>query len=172
MATFVKIASTTVGSGGAGSIEFTSIPSTYTDLVLKLSLRTSYSSANREDLKLNFNSNTSNWTDQYFVGTGSAVTANFNGWSGVAGFPGQVNTAITTSNTFTNLEISILNYAGSSGKSWLSDLSEENNAVETRSFLVSGLWNNSAAITSIQVIPFFTAFVQHSTATLYGISNS
>ena len=31
--TFFKIASATVGSGGASSIDFTSIPQTYTDLV-------------------------------------------------------------------------------------------------------------------------------------------
>jgi hypothetical protein len=37
--TFTLIASSTVGSGGAASIDFTSISSTYTDLVVKLSLR-------------------------------------------------------------------------------------------------------------------------------------
>ena len=37
--TFTKIASVTVGSGGASSIDFTSIPSTYTDLCVKLSTR-------------------------------------------------------------------------------------------------------------------------------------
>ena len=39
--TYTLISSVTVGSGGAASIEFTSIPSTYTDLVLKLSARSS-----------------------------------------------------------------------------------------------------------------------------------
>jgi hypothetical protein len=33
--TYEIIASVTVGSGGAANIEFTSIPATYTDLVLK-----------------------------------------------------------------------------------------------------------------------------------------
>jgi hypothetical protein len=37
--TFIKIASVTVGSGGAASMDFTSIPSTYTDLVIKVSTR-------------------------------------------------------------------------------------------------------------------------------------
>ena len=58
MATFTKIASATVGSGGASSIEFTSIPSTYTDLVIKLSMRSAFTSFNRHDLQLTFNSNT------------------------------------------------------------------------------------------------------------------
>ena len=34
--TYVAIATVTVGSGGAASIDFTSIPATYTDLVVKL----------------------------------------------------------------------------------------------------------------------------------------
>ena len=34
--TYVLISSSTVGSGGAASIDFSSIPATYTDLVLKL----------------------------------------------------------------------------------------------------------------------------------------
>ena len=37
--TFQLISSTTVGAGGASSIDFTSIPSTYTDLVIKWSGR-------------------------------------------------------------------------------------------------------------------------------------
>ena len=37
--TYTLISSVTVGSGGAANIEFTSIPSTYTDLLLKYYLR-------------------------------------------------------------------------------------------------------------------------------------
>jgi len=37
--TFVKIATVTVGSGGAATMAFSSIPSTYTDLCIKMSSR-------------------------------------------------------------------------------------------------------------------------------------
>ena len=37
--TFEQITTVTVGSGGASSIDFTSIPQTYTDLVIKTSAR-------------------------------------------------------------------------------------------------------------------------------------
>ena len=37
--TYTALASVTVGSGGAANIEFTSIPGTYTDLVMLVSLR-------------------------------------------------------------------------------------------------------------------------------------
>jgi hypothetical protein len=39
MAAYNLIATTTVGSGGAASIDFTGIPQTYTDLFLVSSLR-------------------------------------------------------------------------------------------------------------------------------------
>jgi len=41
----VAIQTVTVGSGGAANIEFTSIPQTYTDLVVVLSLRNNRSTA-------------------------------------------------------------------------------------------------------------------------------
>ena len=40
--TYTLISSVTVGAGGASSIDFTSIPATYTDLLVKFSLRTDF----------------------------------------------------------------------------------------------------------------------------------
>ena len=52
--TFVLLASTTVGSGGASSIDFTSIPATYTDLVVKVSGRIDYAQTG-DYFKITFN---------------------------------------------------------------------------------------------------------------------
>ena len=46
--TFKKIQTVTVGSGGAASIDFTSIPQTYTDLKIVLSARTNRANATDE----------------------------------------------------------------------------------------------------------------------------
>lgn len=170
--TYTLISSVEVGAGGASSIDFTSIPSTYTDLCVKYSLRGDYSSFDRVDLYLYFNNSTSGWSDKDIYGTGSTVGSLSNGWSGAAGYPGQINTSITTSNTFTNMEIYIPNYAGSAYKSYSVDSVEENNATAARAFLTAGLWSNSAAITSVKVSPYSGNFVQYSTAYLYGIKNS
>jgi len=43
--TMTLIASSTVGAGGSTAITFSSIPSTYTDLVIKHSLRNNLASA-------------------------------------------------------------------------------------------------------------------------------
>ena len=56
--TFTKIASVSVGAGGASSIDFTSIPSTYTDLVVKVSYRTT-DATNTGTLISTFNNDTS-----------------------------------------------------------------------------------------------------------------
>ena len=53
--TFTKIASVSVGSGGAATMSFTSIPSTYTDIVVKLSARGDAGAISRS-VYLTFNS--------------------------------------------------------------------------------------------------------------------
>ena len=170
--TFTKIASVTVGSGGASSIDFTSIPSTYTDLCLKVSLRNNRSTATGYPT-LKFNSSSSAYSNRELYGTGSAA------FSGTAG---GLTSAIqfyavgagATSNTFGNGDIYIPNYAGANYKSLSVDVVNENNATGADALLLAGLWSNSAAITSITLAPgdSATSFNQYSTATLYGIKNS
>ena len=70
MATYKLIASGTVGSGGASSIEFTSIPGTYTDLVIKTSLRVS-DAVTAADINIKFNTSDANKTILYLSGNGS-----------------------------------------------------------------------------------------------------
>jgi hypothetical protein len=167
MATYTLISSVTVGSGGAANIEFTSIPSTYTDLVLKLSGR-SNRSATTEFLSINFNSSASNFSNIYLEATGTTV------YSGsFAGYIGSIPAATATANTFGSFEIYIPNYAGSNSKSISSDSVSENNLNLAYSDLIAGLWSQTAAITSVKLVTNNASnFVQYSTAYLYGISNA
>jgi len=70
--TYVKIASVTAGAGGVTSFDFTNIPSTYSDLVLKLSAR---SSSTAVDVRIVFNANTSNYSRRNIMGNGSAASS-------------------------------------------------------------------------------------------------
>jgi len=73
MAEFL-ISSVTVGAGGASSIDFTSIPSTYTDLRLVVSLRSGSSGTSRGlSFTLNNDAGT-NYSTRYFYGYASGVT--------------------------------------------------------------------------------------------------
>ena len=70
--TFKKIQTVTVGSGGAATIEFTSIPQTYTDLKLVLSVRNSVDSV---DGLIEFNGSTTSASSRMVVGDGSNVAS-------------------------------------------------------------------------------------------------
>lgn len=168
MPTFTQIGTAqVVGAGGAPTISFSSIPSTYTDLVLITSLRKSASSANV--VLMQFNSSSSNFTQRYIDGNGSTTTSasNTSGWAGLI-----IGTDYTA-NTFANNSVYITNYAGSTSKSYSVDQVTENNATTSYVGLVAGLWSNSAAINSITLTPADSSnFVQYSTAYLYGVSNA
>ena len=166
--TYVAIATVTVGSGGAANIEFTSIPGTYTDLVLKLSGR--HDTSSDQGIFIKFNSSTANRSHRYLAGDGSSASSS----SGTDGYIGSIQGTNATASTFNNTEIYIPNYAGSNNKSFSVDNVTENNATTAYQNLVAGLWSNTAAITTITVtIGNGTQnFVQYSTATLYGIKNS
>jgi hypothetical protein len=169
--TFTKIASVSVGSGGAATIDFTSIPSTYTDLVVKLSARGDAGAISRS-VYLTFNSLTTSYSDRYLQGDGSAASSGSNSGGTTKIYAGECTASTATSNTFGNQEIYIPNYAGSSNKSVSVDAVAETNATTQYMSLVAGLLANSAAITSLTLTPGTGNFVQYSTATLYGIKNS
>jgi hypothetical protein len=165
--TFNKIASVTVGSGGSSTIDFTSIPSTYTDLVVKLSARNTAASTL---VYYSFNGNSLNRDARLIYGDGTSVAS-------VAYDTTDPRVMIMpessyTANTFSNGELYIPNYAGSANKNWSSDSTQENNATLSYQFLMAGLWSNTAAINRITFGTFTGNFAQYSTATLYGIKNS
>jgi hypothetical protein len=166
--TFTKIAAVTVGSGGASSIDFTSIPSTYTDLQVVFTARNTGSS--NVFTQLTFNGNTSSYTYSGLYGSGSAASA----FSASASFiyVGDMDLSTYTSNTFSSESVYIPNYAGSTNKSVSIDSVNENNATAAAAYLVAGLWSNTAAINRVTLTPGGGNYAQYSTATLYGIKNS
>jgi hypothetical protein len=170
--TFIKIASATVGAGGAASIDFSSIPGTYTDLCIKISARDARAVV-ASSIVLQINGSTaSSGSYRRIYGDGSAAYSDFSsGDTTVQSGHSDGNSA--TANTFGNVEIYIPNYAGSANKSFSSDGVAETNATTTYMSLVAGGWANTAAITQITIKPATAVnFLQYSTATLYGIKNS
>lgn len=168
--TFELISAVTVGSGGTANIEFTSIPSTYTDLVIDFSGR-SVKSANFEDVKIQFNSSTTGYSDRYLLGNGSAASSGSGASTGIYNL--IIPAANATASTFSNSLVYIPNYAGSNNKSVSIDVATENNATLSYLNLVAGLWSNSSAITSIKIVPdTANNLAQYSTAYLYGVKNA
>ena len=170
-ATYTLIASTTVGSGGTANIEFTSIPATYTDLVVLFSLRTTRSFA-YDDPVVQFNSNSSNYSYTVLQGTGSAVTS-YRASSTSFIYLGECNGDTSTASTFSNQIMYISNYTSSNNKTVSITSAMENNTTAAYSDAIAGLWANSSAITSLKIYSASAANLkQYSTAYLYGISNA
>jgi hypothetical protein len=165
--TMTLIASSTVGAGGAASIDFTSIPSTYTDLVVKISGRTN-NGGTVEGSTITFNgSNT--YSGRYLQGDGSSATSGSQSIVNTMLFTG----ASATSNTFGNSEMYIPNYLGTTQKSFSGDGVSENNATQSFAGLFAGLATLTSAITTITIAGNAGgSFVQYSTAYLYGVNNA
>ena len=166
--TYVKIASVTVGAGGAASIQFTSIPGTYDDLVIKISSRSTTNLGGVwTGVNVRLNGSTTSLTSRQLYGTGSAAgsaaTATDNVWT---------TSSAATASTFDNSEIYIPNYAGSTNKSFSADSVTENNATAALAAMTANLWSNTNAVTSITLVEAGNSFAQHSTAVLYGIKKS
>ena len=165
--TYTFIASSTVSSNTA-SITFSSIPQTYTDLVIKASPRVT-AVATAWSVLISFNGSTSNFSSIRLYGAGSGNGASGSSGRYVLAAPGSTS----TSSTFNNGEIYIPNYTSSNYKSYSSDDVSENNATEAYANLTGGLWSDTAAITSISLTSESPEnLVTNSTFYLYGISNA
>lgn len=166
--TFTKIATVTVGSGGASSIDFSSIPATYTDLCIKFSLASTSANQNTDGLAIKVNNSTANLSRRtlYGDGSGAASTNNTNGYIGFT-------SGNSATNTFGNGEIYIPNYASSNYKSMSADNVSEANQTTAYAFLTAVLWSSTSAINQLTL--YYTGgdtFKQYSAATLYGIRSS
>lgn len=168
--TYQAIASVTVGSGGSSTIEFTGIPATYTDLLVFYSLRSDRAAQVNSSGRISFNGITTNFNFRQIIGNGSTVGTSETGTGALIYCPAST----ATSSTFGNSYVYIPNYAGSTNKPYFVDFTAETNAVniDGQGF-TAGLWSNTSAITAIRITEANSAnFVQHSSATLYGIKNT
>lgn len=172
--TYVLINSYTVTSGGTSSVTFSSIPATYTDLVVKVSGRSANS--NTQDyayLQFNGSSGGTAYSDKRLEGTGSSAISEQDTATDRIYFAYVLPGATATANTFGNIELYIPNYAGSTNKSVSIDGVPENNTTGiTYTTLTAGLWASTAAITSLTIGAGNVGLVQYSTFYLYGIKNS
>jgi hypothetical protein len=168
--TYKLIETVTVGSGGAANIEFTSIPGTYTDLLIKLSSRTATGGATDVIAEFNADTTAANYSMRQVQGNGASASSS----GGSSSSQALTSSGSTdTASTFANSEMYIPNYAGSTAKSSSNDSVTENNATTAYATLRASLYAGTAAITAIKFTHSSGAnFAQYSSASLYGIKNS
>jgi hypothetical protein len=167
--TMSLIETKTLGTAAA-SIEFTSIPQDGTDLVLLFSHRSS-GSGNGFQVALRFNGSTSNYSRRILFDDGSTVYSASGSSETLVRFSFSQHSG-TTANTFGNAAVYIPNYTGSTAKSFSSDSVNETNATNIFSRAIyAGLWNDTAAITSITILEQDSVnFAIGTTASLYKIT--
>jgi len=166
--TYTLIAHQELGSAQA-SIEFTSIPTTFSDLVLMISVRVTNAGIYEQDLLMTFNNTSANRSTRRLFANASS---NGLGQSRSDMLIGQVVSALDSSPSFSTSTVYIPNYRSSAVKSASSDSGQIafNSSDGMWANLTAMRWNDTAAITSIQISPSSQQFVQFSSATLYGIT--
>ena len=169
---YESIATVTVGSGGQSTITFSSIPSTYKHLQIRSFIQTNRSAATGDYLAIRFNGDTASNYNAHFLGG--------NGTSAVAGVEGNGTSMLiervscsTQTNIFSGMVWDILDYASTSKNKTMRSLGGydvNGDASTTNLNLMSGLWINTAAMTSITInAGVGTGFTQYSSFALYGI---
>jgi hypothetical protein len=166
---YESIATVTVGAGGASSVAFTGIPSTYTHLQLRALVRASNTNSPGDYIYFLFNNNaTANGSYHILKGDGSSTTAG--AITSTAGnyierFPNANNSA----NIFGVLVADILDYANTNkAKTWRALAGYDANG-SGQVGINSNLYNSTTAVTSLEFFPSSGTFTQYSSFALYGI---
>jgi hypothetical protein len=163
--TYTQIASTTLGTA-ASSVTFSSIPSTYTDLVLISSVYKTGGSGQSGVFQLNGDTAT-NYSFTYLNGNGTSATSgratsqtygSFDLW-------GQ-------SMSDTTFEAHALNFQNYSNTTTYKTILYRGNAVNKGLEQGVNLWRSTAAINSILLFLNAGSFVAGSTFNLYGITSA
>ncbi len=172
--TYTLIASNTLGSSAA-SVTFSSIPATYTDLVLKFSARANSGGSTAGDVYVRINGSSSTIYSEtvlrcYESNTAATLSQNIE-TSFI--YLTQQNGSATTSNTFSNFEVYIPSYTASQNKPISSfGVLENNNTTIPFIGVDAALFRSTSAITSITLNISNDAFASDSSFFLYGIKSS
>ena len=164
---FYQIATTTVGSGGQATIEFTSIPSGYTHLQFRGILKRTSGSFDVDTIQFNSDTGTNYsyhnlYTDGTSVGNSSGGTVNI-GYGLVT--PGSTQ---GTSN-FGAFVLDILDYTNTNKFKTVRSISGTDSNGSGYSWVNSDNWRNTNAITSVKFTPASGSYAQYTNISLYGV---
>lgn len=169
---YESIATATVGAGGASSVTFSSIPSTFTHLQIRHIARNGTPTGDDIAVLARFNDD-STYTNYFgrhlLYGNGteaSAVAQNTSGWTGA--YIGGASKNVEANTHYVNVT-DILDYKNSNKNKVVRTLGGGDFNGSGTVFLSSSLWLNTSAITKITLVPYTNTFAQYSHFALYGI---
>lgn len=169
---YESIATQVVGSGGSSSISFTSIPSTYKHLQIRYIARDTSGDNDGNSAVTRFNSDSgTNYVRHYMLGAGSTVFVGaVQNLTGIDG--GLVQGGGGLASAFSAGVIDVLDYQNTNKYKTVRSLSGNSTNVSTAVNYVefeSGLWQSTAAISSITISSNSGNLAQYSSFALYGI---
>lgn len=167
---YESIATVTVGAGGAANVEFTSIPSTYQHLQVRITSRDNRSASVNNNLFVYLNNDTgTNYSYHLLTGDGSSAGAD-NGSTTDLMIAGSNAASSATSGVMGVSVFDILDYDNTNKYKTTRALTGIDNNGSGLIRLWSGNWRNTAAITSLKFYPASSATIQqYSSFALYGI---
>ena len=146
----------------AASVEFTSIPQTFTDLVLLISAR---ASANNDyGTYLKFNGSTTDFSAKYMYANVPSAP--------VSGNAARYIGTVSGSTYWTSIRMYFPNYSGNKTKAYSSSAIAGRYNAGNHLNLIAGYRDNVAPITSISIDIGQDNFTTDTTMYLYGISNA
>lgn len=168
--TFTQISETTL-SAAASNLVLSSIPGTYTDLVVRIKCLTSYTGFLDIYMWAN-NDNTGIYCSQRVSNDGSGFTVNRSSNQGSAPIAAAAGTNLNSAD-FNNVEIYLANYANTSyAKTALGTSSTGGGSASGTTQTIAWLRNSSAAITTLNFGLGAGQFNSGTLISLYGIKNT
>jgi hypothetical protein len=165
---YESIATVTVGSGGAATVDFTSIPSTFQHLQIRAISRSGVAAV-EDDVYIEINADQgNNYSYHQLLGNGSAASAAGSA-SNSAAYVMRTSGASASSGVFAANVLDFLDYANTSKNKTLRGLSGIDNNGSGSIRMRSSVWLSTTAITSLKIVPANNSFSQYTQFALYGI---
>jgi hypothetical protein len=160
---FFQIATTTVGSGGAASVTFSSIPSTYTHLQIRCFMQLATPGVFGVQVGNGSADTGANYSSHVLDGNGSAAS------SGGGTSETRMGFLYPSHAGFAGAVIDLLDYANTNKyKTFRSMMGQDTNANGYIRF-ASGNWRSTSAVNTIVFTPASGNINQYSSFALYGI---
>lgn len=163
----------TVGPSGAANVTFSNIPSTYSHLQLRILARSTRTTAVTDYMDVRVNNDTgANYTYHFLQGDGSVTQAGGSSSLNQA-YSSYIASATSGTDIFGVNILDLLDYANTNKYKTFRFLGGcDRNATDSKVAMMSSVWMNTNAITSIKFAPSTGSFVQYSQFALYGIKGA
>lgn len=172
--TYIPLAKSVL-TASQSTITFSSIPSSYTDLILVCSAKNSRSDIAVSAMNMTFNNTGGtaySFTELTVTGLSSSTAGSARASSTSSISDIYISTDAGTANTFNTVEIYIPNYSGATNKIVGISSNMERNSDYAYTAQIAGLFSDTTAINRIDLTAGGYSFVSGSRFDLYGIKNS